>query len=597
VPANNSASLRQPIPPSQASKRGISAYYSQYTNVSPIIEESEGRNSARSYASSNVIPTNIRNFYYDEGESPSDEDEAVFDEAVFEEADPSLYRKASIGKRGKPSLTSIKSPESHKFSLRVLQQGVEEKDFAAQPASVSQESLVRRARNLPGAAQPSTSQTEVDEYLKHLERDEAAGSELSTLKQVKRGTLADRVGSRIPPRLNVTAVRDAENRASLTSLPDLIRRATKLAANLDRGKTASRLGTDWLTKEIGGGFKGDLEKEAMGSRPRLVSPMDHSGPDTGLRSDDHSGGPILAPNGRRKNFNTRGCCGMSRNAFIGTMIILVLLICAAIIIPLALIVIPRSHKASNVANSTCAKKIPCQNGGISMAMSDGTCICLCSGGNGGLMCQNAPDVACGTIAIPSLNMATVGTEVEPLMLSANSNYSIPLDDQILLQDFAKFNMSCAAENALVTFPSIPTPPRVLTFAEVNNNQGKQDIASTVNGILVAPTATASDAPVVTGTPGGETANMVNIAGNSTALQFAKVGILFILQDSQKVTIASGAQTILLNFLTAAFKNGTTSLDQVQNIDLGNGYSMDLWERMLTLKNGTIYGNGWNGTAT
>ncbi len=41
---------------------------------------------------------------------------------------------------------------------------------------------------------------------------------------------------RRPPRLNMDAVRDAEARGSLTSLPDLIARATKLAAMMDRGK-------------------------------------------------------------------------------------------------------------------------------------------------------------------------------------------------------------------------------------------------------------------------------------------------------------------------------------------------------------------------
>jgi hypothetical protein len=41
---------------------------------------------------------------------------------------------------------------------------------------------------------------------------------------------------------------DTEVRASLTSLPDLIARAGRLASNLDRGRTASRLGmVDWLS--------------------------------------------------------------------------------------------------------------------------------------------------------------------------------------------------------------------------------------------------------------------------------------------------------------------------------------------------------------
>jgi hypothetical protein len=41
---------------------------------------------------------------------------------------------------------------------------------------------------------------------------------------------------RRPPRLDINAVRDAEARGSLTSLPDLIKRATKLAAMIDKGK-------------------------------------------------------------------------------------------------------------------------------------------------------------------------------------------------------------------------------------------------------------------------------------------------------------------------------------------------------------------------
>ena len=47
-------------------------------------------------------------------------------------------------------------------------------------------------------------------------------------------------GRRLPPRLNLDAVRDAEARGSLTSLPDLIRRATKLAAVLETGRPGSR---------------------------------------------------------------------------------------------------------------------------------------------------------------------------------------------------------------------------------------------------------------------------------------------------------------------------------------------------------------------
>lgn len=50
---------------------------------------------------------------------------------------------------------------------------------------------------------------------------------------------------RRPPKLDIDAVRDAEARGSLTSLPDLIRRATRLAAMMDRGKRpGSRMALD-----------------------------------------------------------------------------------------------------------------------------------------------------------------------------------------------------------------------------------------------------------------------------------------------------------------------------------------------------------------
>jgi hypothetical protein len=44
---------------------------------------------------------------------------------------------------------------------------------------------------------------------------------------------------RRPPRLDIDAVREAESRGSLTSLPDLIRRATRLASMIDKGKRPS----------------------------------------------------------------------------------------------------------------------------------------------------------------------------------------------------------------------------------------------------------------------------------------------------------------------------------------------------------------------
>lgn len=67
---------------------------------------------------------------------------------------------------------------------------------------------------------------------------------------------------RRPPRLDMDAVRDAEARGSLTSLPDLIRRATRLAAMMDRGK---RPGSRLALNDYPSGTDLAMEKE-MSSR-------------------------------------------------------------------------------------------------------------------------------------------------------------------------------------------------------------------------------------------------------------------------------------------------------------------------------------------
>lgn len=74
---------------------------------------------------------------------------------------------------------------------------------------------------------------------------------------------------RRPPRLDIDAIRDAEARGSLTSLPDLIRRATRLASMMDRGKRpASRLALDDFPGE--NEFHRDKEMEREYLMPRVT---------------------------------------------------------------------------------------------------------------------------------------------------------------------------------------------------------------------------------------------------------------------------------------------------------------------------------------
>ena len=158
---------------------------------------------------------------------------------------------------------------------------------------------------------------------------------------------------RRPPKLDIDAVRDAEARGSLTSLPDLIRRATKLATNLDRGRTASRLGMNF--------FDGldpaerALAVENANRRQSSVSDMLSAFPAPGtpgpfdrfsklqhsqLPSESDAGEVALQPKKRK-------CCGMPVWLFVVLMLILFLLIVAAVLVPVVLLIIRPGQIAGN----------------------------------------------------------------------------------------------------------------------------------------------------------------------------------------------------------------------------------------------------------
>lgn len=81
---------------------------------------------------------------------------------------------------------------------------------------------------------PRFAQQCYDVYLGTLEKEGESLSKATPMLSEKRPE------GRRPPRLDMEAIRNAETRGSLSSLSDLIRRATRLASNLDRGRTASQ---------------------------------------------------------------------------------------------------------------------------------------------------------------------------------------------------------------------------------------------------------------------------------------------------------------------------------------------------------------------
>ncbi|KAF1841510.1 uncharacterized protein K460DRAFT_379584 [Cucurbitaria berberidis CBS 394.84] len=662
IPASIQQARRTPsLGPPPSARRGPSSYYTQMSYVSPIAEESETRsNTIRSrhgsYASSNVFPTNTNDDFYPDDDLFSDDDETITsdrgtisptehdDRSGLVKQQPALVRQASLGRRTKPSLMTIKSVDSFGSkgnagkkrpdavgagtgAIGAAAALVAARDGASQG---SQSSSLSNAAGQMDASSSSSESVDTLQYLKSQNGNYAdSKSPTHPLQQETRFTsLADRVGLRRPPKLDVDAVRDAEARGSLTSLPDLIRRATRLAANLDRGKTASRLGLDFW--EAGGPDKRDIRQSGLSD---MLAAFPPPGQDTPLRSGTPNVGnhgmskwPSTGVESRmgmtdsgssnEKSRKRRRCCGMPMWTFVTLLIVLLFFIAAAVIIPVVLIVLPNQNKSnSNAAQNTqgsshtnmpqlpaptakpdtdkCDGIITCQNGGIAILNSDRTCNCVCINGFTGRTCTNNDATGCTSTSISgAANNATMGSGIPRLIESATNDFNIPLDATRILSIFSNLSLSCAAENALITFNGLASRSVSQYFQSVNLKNVLQPTRTFPNLHHPHPAPalhqpekrqTVGDTPVSKdqNAPGSSITKSQPVSSNVTALDFARVGVLLALQESGGLDIAASAQEAIQNFLTKS-RNGN-SVGNTVNVNL---FKLDLVNFTIEFKNGT-----------
>jgi hypothetical protein len=285
-----------------------------------------------------------------------------------------------------------------------------------------------------------------------------------------RGLSTKRDATKRPPRLDIDAVRDMEARGSTTSLTDLIKRATKLASNLDRGKTASRLGMlDMFGASRSSQHLGNM---APGKRDSSMSDMLSSFPapaagtprsewptnEKGFMSSTTELSRGKGDDSKRKTARRR-ICGMTIPCFTVVLIILILLIAAAVLIPIFLIVVPR-QSANNSSSSTaaastnsCSKdsSTKCQNGGTSILIN-GACGCVCSNGFTGRNCEVQGGSECTTQTVSdgstSYNNATMARDVLRGFTDARS-FNIPLNATTILGLFSSNAITCDDASTLV----------------------------------------------------------------------------------------------------------------------------------------------------
>lgn len=253
------ASLAPPQPPPLS--RSTQHHSNRRSFVSPIPEESgSSENLEGSRASGTAVlsvdsgprKSKILGTYLD----ADSEDNEELQESPEEENGEGLVRQASLGKRSKPSLRVIQKPNADSSLKQAsASEGIAERDFPGTAVSGSQNDGLKVSSPKASFSSLSDRSYEFDlekgafvldigqPHPTSQQSHNDTGNQARTSADLPRAapTMSDiRPGARRPPRLDMNAVRDAEARGSLTSMSDLIKRATKLATNLDHGRTASR---------------------------------------------------------------------------------------------------------------------------------------------------------------------------------------------------------------------------------------------------------------------------------------------------------------------------------------------------------------------
>lgn len=242
--------------PPPASRRGVaSSYYSTTSNVSPIPEES--LRSPGSYASSFAMPSN----WNVNSQAPSPLGDAFYDDSMTiksrdsgmdDSSDESkLVRSASIGKKGKASLVDTRNLNVASANPRPSPSPVQ-RPFNTGTGYLDA-STSSSEHTLPHKHQKTGTDAEARDLpsVPGLTITEGGLPESRIPATTQESTAVASLSTRRPPKLDMDAVRKAEARGSLTSLPDLIKRATRLAAMIDTGKRpASRFDnlSDFLEK-------------------------------------------------------------------------------------------------------------------------------------------------------------------------------------------------------------------------------------------------------------------------------------------------------------------------------------------------------------
>ncbi|KAG0637908.1 hypothetical protein HOY80DRAFT_220352 [Tuber brumale] len=618
-------------------RRGTSSYYSQQTlMVSPIPEEPLSDRHG-SYASSTAIPPSWGAEsveFYPRGEEDffgggEAEEFRLPTTGDAEDEERGLVRQASLGRKSKPTITEIKGiggSKSSDESMKTASSGAGASGGVgiglSSPAERNSPTLklpsADSSTQFPGfalgqspisspLAQPPAAFTKEDynessgfpfpSSLGHSNgvSSDSPGSEgLPAPKQLSAGTA--KPGRRLPPRLNMDAVRDAEARGSLTSLPDLIRRATKLAAVLETGRPDSRWGMrrSYLDKSPSrsNGRETDSISDILASFPPPVLASSRQG----RRATTMSQWPLPGDFNSENNSSIgpsreqgRRVCGLPLWAFVLLVILALLVISAAVIVPLQLVKLSKGDKGSGGDDSRksivaeCKSKNPCQNGGENIATRD-FCGCVCTSGFAGANCTQKEDPSCTTVDLQGglfkgIQNVTMGTALPRLFDLAEPSYNIKLDRAMVLAVFSNENISCTAQNALVQFNGESMPSTNGKRSTIGQSLPLLRMRQELTVDRSPTPTTGGTAPSATGSLGGSSETRTP-AVDPDAVDFARVAVLY-LTNAGNLSVAENAQSRL----QVAFSGGI----DFGSLAVGSNVTVNFDNRSIKMANGDTIG--------
>lgn len=234
--------LRQRIAGLVRSASSRHAHRHRRSTVSPIAEElSDRRDTLPSMASSRAIQSSVGSGRAESGvlgEYLDDDYDSDYSGSSLHDDSTTLVRNASLGKRGKPTMRTIlkPNPTSGEVSVPKTQTTESQKDSSKEAAAgAAATASTASSDSVKGVDTEKPPITHKDNQVYRA----AYEKEIQGLTTAAPAMSDRRPHAPRPPSLNLNAVWAAD-RGSLSSLTDMIRRATQLASNLDQGRTASK---------------------------------------------------------------------------------------------------------------------------------------------------------------------------------------------------------------------------------------------------------------------------------------------------------------------------------------------------------------------